>query len=164
MVELNLQKCLQLAVIVEQMGAKFYEKMARRFADSPEVGEVFAQLAKDENAHEEYFKTLAEAAREDEELNADFETQMVLRATVISEFFRQDVFKTFDDISTAQDALSKAVALEKSTLFYYMSLREVLGANEQLNDLIKAERSHLAILMKIVLTNAKFRGLADQWG
>ena len=162
MESISLRKCLNLAVVTEQVGAKFYDKMAKRFADNPEVGPVFAQLSKDEEAHEAQFKALLEKAP-DEELGGDFETQMVLRATAISEFFRQDALKVFDNIETPRDALVKALALEKSTLFYYLSMRDALGAQPELDALIKAEKAHVAALMKVILSDAEFRGLADQW-
>lgn len=163
MAEITLQKCLKLAIVTEQLGARFYERMAHKFADNRDVGQVFAQLSKDEVSHESYFKTLLDKAPPEASMPGDFETQMVLRATAISEFFRQDAFKKFEDIDTPQDALTKALSLEKSTLFYYMTLKETLGEQPQLDELIKAERGHVAALMKVILTNAQFRGLADTW-
>ncbi len=162
MESITLRKCLSLAVVTEQVGAKFYDRMAKRFAGNPAVGSVFAQLSKDEEAHEAQFKALLEKAPE-EELPGDFETQMVLRATAVSEFFRQDALKTFDDVQTPRDALLKALALEKSTLFYYLSLRDAIGAQAELDALIKAEKAHVAALMKVILSDAEFRGLADPW-
>ncbi len=162
MESISLRKCLNLAVVTEQVGARFYDRMARRFADNPDVGPVFAQLSRDEAAHEAQFKILLEEAPE-EEVPGDFETRMVLRATAISEFFSQDAFRAFDNIESPRDALAKALSLEKSTLFYYLSLREAIGAQPQLDELIQAERGHVATLMKVILTGADFRGLADQW-
>ncbi len=162
MESMSVRKCLNLAVVTEQVGARFYDRMAKQFADNPQVGPVFAQLARDEQAHEAQFEALLEKAS-DEPVPGDFETQMVLRATAVSEFFRQDTLKSFDDVTTAKDALLKAIALEKSTLFYYLSMRDAMGASPELDALIKAEKAHLATLMKVVLTDAEFRGLADRW-
>ncbi len=159
---ITLRKCLDLAVVTEQIGARFYDRMAKRFADNPEVGPVFAQLSRDEVAHEAQFKALVAKAPE-EELPGDFESHMVLRATAISEFFRQDALKDLEQIDSPKDALLKALALEKSTLFYYLSLREAIGEHAELDELIKAEKGHVATLMKVIFTGAEFRGLADPW-
>ena len=49
--ELTLRKAIEFAVTTEELGAKFYARAASRFESDAEVGAVFAQLARDEEAH-----------------------------------------------------------------------------------------------------------------
>jgi rubrerythrin len=159
--DLTLRESIELAVMTEQIGCKFYERLARKFADEEDVADVFSQLAEDEKAHEKQFKKLLERAPK-EELQPDrYELHQFLRATAISEFFRKDYFKKVDEISTSADALGKALAFEKATLLYYQAIRDVLGENTQLDAIIKAERNHVMAIARIVVTDARFRGLSD---
>ena len=87
----------------------------------------------------------------------------VLRAAAISQFFDQKALANDEQIKSSQDALIRALAFERSTLFYYQSLRDILGDSPQIEKMIEAERSHVVVLMKVIVSDAKFRGLADPW-
>jgi rubrerythrin len=69
--------------------------------------------------------------------------------------------KRVDGIRSREDALERALHLEKSTLAYYQAMREVLGADEVLDALIAVEKKHVVKVMQLMMTGAKFRGLAD---
>ena len=131
--------------------------------EDKDVADVFSQLAGDEKAHEKQFKKLLERAPKEELEPERYELHQFLRATAISEFFRKDYFKQVDEISTPADALGKALAFEKATLLYYQAIRDVLGENPQLDAIIKAERNHLMAIARIVVTDARFRGLSDSF-
>lgn len=159
--DLNLRECIQLAVTTEEIGCKFYERLARKFSEDKDVSGVFSQLAEDEKAHEKQFKRLLEEVPKQELEPERYELHQFLRATAISEFFRKDYFVRVDEISTATEALGKALAFEKETLLYYQAIRDVLGENKQLDAIIKAERNHVMAISRIVVTDARFRGLSD---
>ena len=53
--------------------------------------------------------------------------------------------------------------LEKATLHYYQAMREVLGENDILEAVIKAEKAHLMKVMQYIVTDAKFTGLSETW-
>jgi rubrerythrin len=159
--DLTLRECIQLAVTTEEIGCKFYERLARKFADDKDIADIFSQLAKDEKAHEKQFKLLLEKVPKEELQPEKYELHQFLRATAISEFFRKDYFKQADEISTPSDALGKALAFEKATLLYYQAIRDVLGENKQLDAIIKAERNHVMAIARVVVTDARFRGLSD---
>ena len=159
--KLTLRGCIQLAVTTEQIGCKFYERLASKFADEKDVADVFSQLSKDEMAHERQFKRLLEAVPKEELQPERYELHQFLRATSISEFFQKDYFKQVDEISTPAGALGKALAFERATLLYYQAIRDVLGENKQLDAIIKVERSHVMAISRIVVTDARFRGLSD---
>jgi rubrerythrin len=161
--ELTLHEALKLAVKTEQIGEKLYTRFAKKFAENDKVAEVFARLAKDESVHESQFQALLDRNPKIEGAAGRFEEDEYLRATAISEFFKDDVFDKLDEIETPKDALAKAVALERTTLLFYQAIRDSVGPGTDLDELIQHEKSHLTTLMKVVLTNAEFRGLGDTW-
>jgi rubrerythrin len=161
--EFTLHDALQIAVMTEQLGAKVYSRYAERFADNKEVAEVFAKLAGEEESHERYFQSLLDQNPRSERDVGRFGVDEYLRATAISEFFGKNALDKLKEVASPGEALTQAVRLEKATLLFYHALRDSLGASTALDELIKAEKSHLTTLMKIVLTDARFRGLSDTW-
>lgn len=162
---LTLRKSIELAVATEKNGAAFYKHLAEEFRDSKELHEMFSMLASDEVAHEVEFRALlkklpAEKGKADTEENYQY-----LTAASMSEFFmgEKGAFKDSERIRTRDDALARAFALEKATLFYYHAMKDILGDHETLNAIIKAEKNHLVSVMKYMLTGAKMRGLSDTW-
>ncbi len=161
--DFTLRESIQLAVTTEQLGAEYYEKMARRFSDEKEIVGIFNQLAKDEKVHEQQFKAILGDVPKEEDRPKRYELEQFLRATAISEFFQKDYFKNLEGIDETRDALSRALNFEKATLQYYQAIADVLGENEQLKAIIDAERNHVISLVKIIPTDAVFRGLSDRF-
>lgn len=162
MEDLTLHKGLQLAVKTEQMGAEYYEKMAGKFSDNKEIADVFTQLSKDEKVHEAQFTKILENTSQDEG-QSNYEMDQYTRAIAISEFFRTEQMKTMREVDSVEDALGKALAFEKSTLLFYLSLKDSIGESDQLNAIIDAEKDHIASLTRIIVTDATFRGIRDKW-
>lgn len=161
MEKLTLRKAIEIAVATEELGAKHYQELAQKFAGKSDVASVFSQLAEDEVAHEAQFKALLKEVPEEKRSTDDDEQGLLLRAAATSQFFDKKALE--EGVETAADALAKALAFERSTLFYYQSIKEVLGESPQLDEMIQAEKSHVTILMKVILSDAEFRGLADPW-
>lgn len=162
--EMTLRRALEMAVLTEEIGAQFYRDLAEKFSAEPAVAEVFAKLAHDEISHGAQFRGLMSQVPEDEaKLEGDEIAINVLAAAVQSEFFSKDLLGELSGIETPADALGRALALERSTLFYYNALRDVLGSSLQLEELIQAEKAHVTVLMRVILSDAKFRGLGDPW-
>ena len=159
----NLRKAIELAITTEQMGADFYARLERKFGDQPELKEVFARLVKDEKAHEAQFKAILDRLPDDVDQKRDYEQWQFLRATAISEFFREDAFKDTDRIDSIENALGRALSFEKSTLQYYQAIRDLIGASPQLDDIIEAERGHVVGLMRVIVADGKFRGVGDKF-
>ena len=163
MEDLNLHKSLKLAVKTEQLGAQFYERMARKFSSDKEISDIFSQLSKDEKLHEAQFKKLIESAPSEEEGSSNYEVDQYVRAIAVSEFFRIEEFKKMEEIKGREEALGAALAFEKSTLLFYQALKENLGESKQLDEIIKAEKSHITSLARVLVTDADFRGIRDKW-
>jgi rubrerythrin len=161
--DLTLRKAIQLAVATEEMGTKYYQEMARKFAGEPEMAAVFAQLAEDEIAHEAAFRTLFDAVQPDQELAGSHEAREMLSAAAMSKSFHQKALTSTSDLKTPAAVLALALEFEKSTLFYYQSLREAIGPSPELDLLIQAEKGHVRSLMKVIVSSSTFRGLGDPW-
>lgn len=160
---LTLEKALEFAVITEQNGAKFYDRMAEKHSGDEELTELFTILARDEEIHEMQFKMLAKKLPESQRAELSESDKETLRSLVVAEFFNgnYDVLNKVDEMKTRDHALARAMELERSTLLYYHAMREILGGSEVLDEIIAAEKDHLNKVMRLALTGAKARGLTD---
>lgn len=161
--EVTLRRALELAVATEELGGQFYKDMAEKFVEDKAVADIFKQLAKDEANHEAQFKNLLKEVEGATEPKKDDEVSYLLRAAAMTEFFDKKSFEDMESVKAPADALIKALAFEKSTLFYYQTLKDVLGTSQQLDALIAAEKGHVTALARVIVSDAKFRGLADPW-
>ena len=164
--DITLKGCMEFAVATEEVGIKFYTRLAARFSNNEEVSQIFTKLAEDEEVHRRQFRELLQKAPADEGISSSPEKREYLRAMSISEFFshHRGPFQDFEKIQSRDDALQKAFEFEKATLGFYKAVEDVLGANELLAQVIDVERSHVAVLMKALLVEgSKFRSLQDRW-
>jgi rubrerythrin len=148
MKEPTVQKSLELAAETERQGARFYTKMAKKFADKGDIAAAFEQLAADEVVHEKKFEALLEGAPEDPITSHQFDRDQYLRAVAISEFIKAEHFEDMDKLETVQAALNHAINLEKSTLVFYYGLKDELGGHDGLEAIIAEEKSHIVTLTK----------------
>lgn len=163
--KLTLRKCIEFAITAEELGSKFYTRMALKFKDEPEVKELFEQLNRDEQVHHAQFSKLLDSVPDTDEGKVDYEGGQYLRAMAISEFFstKRGPFHDVDQVKSAADALTHTLNFEKAALAFYQAVRDVLGSSEQLEEIIAAERQHVTQVMKLLTTDAKFRSLQDDW-
>ena len=162
--ELTLRKAVEFAVTTEQLGATFYNKMARKFEADEEIKEIFTTLAKDELIHEKQFQNLLDSVPKDPDMSSQDDRWAILRVLSMSEFFmgQSGLFKKLDEIETREDALRRAFNLEKDALAYYRAIEDIIGKDDTLTSIIQAEKQHLLKVMEYMLTDAKMRGLADK--
>jgi rubrerythrin len=157
---------VEFAIRTEEIGAELYQALARKFASDRELSEMFEGLGRDEVQHGEHFRSLREriASRlRDRPVSPD--QRDYLRAMSLSEVFsgRKTIATDLDAIRTREDALERALNLEKATLAYYQAMREIVGADDVLDALIAVEKKHVVKVMQLLLTGAKYRGLADAY-
>lgn len=159
--EWTVRKATEFAVRTEQLGAIFYKKMAKKFQDNAEMKEVFELLARDEELHEQQFRKLLE--RTEPDAPGEEELLTVLRVMSMSQFFLGDegLYGKPDELTDVKSALIRAFELEKATLQYYNAMKDVVGDDPTVNAIIKAEKNHLMKLAEYLMTEAKFRGIAD---
>jgi rubrerythrin len=161
--ELTVRKAVEFAVKTEELGNIFYTRMSKKFADDSEISEIFGTLAKDELVHRKQFNNLLENIPEDSGVSSRDERMALLKIMSRSEFFmgEEGLSRKIDEIKTREDALERAVGLEKATLGYFQAMKDVLGDEPTLDDIIKIEKGHLVKLMEYMITGAKMRGLGD---
>lgn len=162
--ELTPREAVEFAVKTERLGQVIYTVLAEKFSDDVELKEAFELLAEDEAAHEREFRGLMSKVPETAAYGSK-EGFELLRAMSVSEFFTGEdgLYRNLETIKERDDALMKAFALEKATLQFYTTMQEVMGKSEVLDDIIKAEKSHVVKLMRYLLTDAKFRGISDDF-
>ena len=158
----SVKKAIELAIRTERTGVAFYTKAAGLFSENENLVKIFTQLSKDEIAHEKQFTAiLNEYVSGQNEETENVEETYLLQATSVSEFFKQD-FLTVEGDPSAQDVLVQALNFEKASLLHYIALNDIMN-NNSLEKIIEAEKQHTKTLMKILLTEAQFRGLDDTW-
>jgi len=164
--DVTLRKCMQFAVMTEELGAKYYARMAKQFAENEEVKKIFDRLSKDEEIHRKQFEMLLEKTEEDIGVGKNPEKTAYLRAMSISEFFshHEGPLAGIDQVRNRDEALKKAFDFEKATLGFYRAVEDVLGKNDTLSEVIEAEKGHVSVLMKALMVDGStFRNLQDNW-
>ena len=163
--DISLKGCLEFAVATEDLGAKFYSRLAKRFAGNQEVANLFELLGRDEEVHKTQFSNLLKHLPEEVGVSNAPEKSEYVRAMSISEFFShsQGPFANIDKIKNRDDALEKVFGFEKATLGFFQAARDLIGENSILNQVIEAEKGHITRLMKVIVTGEKFRSLQDTW-
>ncbi len=164
--DVTIRKAVEFAMKTEETGNVFYTKMSKKFEEKDkEIAEIFAILAKDEVAHRNQFKALLDTVPEDPNISNKAEQLALLKIMSRSEFFMGEdgIYRDLDKIQTRDDALERAVRLEKDTLGYFQALKDVLGNEDVLDAIIKIEKGHLVKLMEYMITGAKMRGLGDNY-
>lgn len=159
-------KCVDLAVRLEELGAELYRRLAIRFATDGELSALFQGLRRDEVHHQEQFRGLRDraASRPAGRALSD-EQKQYLRAMSMADAFPggEGLEADLDAIKTREDALERVLGAEKATLAFYQAMRDVLGGDEVLESLISVEKTHVVKVMELMITGAKYRGLADRF-
>jgi rubrerythrin len=157
------RSCVEFAVRTEELGAQMYRDLAARFSSDRELRELFAGLASDEVEHGERFRALRDRVKGDGPPISREQQEYLVAMSMSDVFDTGALAKPVDGIRTREDALERALHLEKATLAYYLALREVLGPNDVVDALVAVEKKHVVKVMQLMLTGARFRGLADAY-
>jgi rubrerythrin len=56
--DISLKGCMEFAIVTEEIGAKFYGRLAKIFAENQEIANLFELLGKDEQVHKQQFSEL----------------------------------------------------------------------------------------------------------
>ncbi len=163
--DVTMARCVDLAIRTEELGAELYQRLAVKFAADRELQELFEGLGRDEVHHREQFRALRDVAvsRSRDRPLSD-EQKNYLRAMSMDDVLSSTRnLESVGAIKTRDDALERTMGLEKGTLAFYQAMRDVLGSDDVLDTLIAVEKSHVAKVMELMITGAKFRGLADRF-
>ena len=164
--EVTAASCVEFAVKVEEMGAELYKNLSQKFCADRELAELFAGLGRDEVQHRELFRALHDRAlSRPTERKIPVELAQHVRSTSMSDVFSglRGLHHSADSIKSRDDALERAFKFEKATLGFFQSMQEVFEGDQVLASLVAMEKSHVAKVMELMVTGAKFRGLGDRF-
>ena len=160
--QLTLKKAVEFAIKTEELGAQAYAKLARKFSDEKDIEDIFQVLAREEIAHGKAFATLLNKVPDVEESEGE-ERWQYLRAMSISHFFggKEGLLKSIEKIQTREDALIRAIGLEKATLQFYDGMRDLLEETEIIDSIIRAEKRHVVNLMRYLVSEGKLHQISE---
>jgi rubrerythrin len=151
--EPTVRKAVDLAIETEEIGIKFYQRVAKKFEDKPEVAETFRRLSDDEKIHAERFRKILEQEAPEDAPPVSTERYRLeyLRAISRSEIFKREQMENLrEKVESMEDALQLAIDLEKNTLHLYLGLRDTVGEHEALDQIIEEERNHIVRIFSML--------------
>ena len=158
----TIQQAVEFAVATEDMAAEAYAKLAEKFSDQKEISDVFSVLASDEKMHRGQFKALLSQLPAEEDAASREEDYAYLGAMAQSEFFADEggLSGVLENVETVEEAMVRVLKFEKVTLGFYLAIQDVLGRQDALDAIIRAEKQHIIRLVKYVLTEEKMNPCA----
>jgi rubrerythrin len=150
----NAAEIFEIAIKIEQNGAKFYRKAALGFEDVNTRG-LLNDLAGMEDEHEKIFaqmqhdfesKKIAPKVFDPEDQTASY-----LHAMADGRIFdvRANPADMLTGMESLEDILRTAIELEKESIVYYVGIRDVVPENlgkNQVYDIIREEMGHVVLL------------------
>jgi rubrerythrin len=147
----SLRTAVDFAIEMEKMGALFYKMLAAKFVHDQEIGAVFSALSEEEADHQQQFEALLKLVPVDAEVPTQAD-KAVVQQQIADSFIGNS---TLDGIKTREDALDRALQLEKQTLNHYLGMRNLLGDSDVLATLIETERRHMRTLLGYKITGVE---------
>lgn len=153
-IKFNAGEVLDMAVKIEQNGARFYRKAAENF-DEEGVKKMLNQLAAWEDGHELTFKVIKEdltsADQEAVVFDPAGEVPLYLGAMADGNVFRVDLdpSESLTGNESLEDVLRTAIGLEKDSIVFYLGLREMVPARlgrDKVDHILKEEMGHITYL------------------
>lgn len=140
----------ELARSIEVNGRDFYQALATN-ARQPEIRQLFAHLAREEEQHIIDFTQLAERATPyDPPETYPGEYREYMQALADNSVFPKnlDVEALAREITTDKAALELAIRFEKDSLLFFSGLKNIVSVveNRLMDDLLRQERRHLCEL------------------
>jgi rubrerythrin len=160
----TVQEALELAIATEQLGAELYGRLAKRFSGEKELSKIFERLEHDERSHEACFAELLDDLPEDHEPDdGGHEAHDYLRATAIPELFWRSTFMQMAEAEAPEHVFRNASNLEQNAILMYEAMREAIGPNPVLDEIIETEKNHVVTLMlvQMIVTETEPKGLGD---
>ena len=147
----SLRTAVDFAIEMEKMGALFYKLLAAKFVHDEEIEEIFTALADEEADHQQQFESLLSSIRPNAN-NPKHSDKLAMQRDIADLFIGNGAL---NGIHSREDALDRALQLEKQTLDHYLGMRNLLGENEVLTALIETEKKHMRILLECKITGKK---------
>ena len=153
-ITLTAHELFEIAEQIEQNGAAFYEKAASAVPDGDNRA-LLLDLAAMERDHRKTFAAMREvlSAREREDLVVDPDNQIALYLQAFAEgkIFdpKADPAEFLDGERTMPEIFGKAIQLEKDSVVFYLSMKEMVPeqvGKDRIEGIIRQEMGHIAQL------------------
>jgi len=144
MKKFSVREIVEQAVQTEKLGYDFYSRMSKKFTKDNKLKNLFDALAVMEQQHENLFIELRDK-EEDHNIENPEEVSAYLRAIVESEFFlgKNKSLPALEHLKSVKDAVHFALGFERETLLYYYGLKDIVGDDGVLSEIINEEKSHI---------------------
>ena len=146
--EFNADDIFEIAVKIEQNGAKFYRNAATQVKEEQHK-KFLLELAKMEDDHEVTFANMQKELKDEETFSTTFdpddENVLYLKALADTRVFseREQAGNSFKSI------LGTAIQAEKDSIAFYLGIKELVPkklGQSKIDDIIKEEMSHIKLL------------------
>jgi rubrerythrin len=153
----NAREILEIAVRIEENGARFY-RAAAKFINDPESEKLLVKLADMEVKHEETFRSFIQEMGNKADsggfIDPDGDAARYLGAIADGYVFPvdEDPTEKLTGAETISEIIDFAIGLEKDSVIYYLGIREVVPpalGRERIDRIITEEMHHITMLSDV---------------
>ena len=150
------REILEVAVRIEENGARFYTDASKAFKNT-NIVRILQDLAHEESIHMELFRNLIKALPESGPYG-DYAPYMeeasgYLKALAASEVFTkpEEGSKLSLTVRGEKEVIDYAIQMEKDSLLFYLEMKNMIRKNDKavIDNLIDQEKGHLSKLTAI---------------
>jgi len=154
MPEFNAREILEIAVRIEENGARFYRKAAK-YIDESRSEKLLLSLADMEVKHEETFRSFIQEMEKEADssdfIDPDGDASRYLGAIADGYVFpvAEDPSEKLTGTETLSEVIDFAIGLEKDSVIYYLGIREIVPpalGRERIDRIIAEEMHHITML------------------
>jgi rubrerythrin len=146
--DFNADEIFEIALKMEQNGAKFYRTAANAVKDD-KAKTLLNKLAMMEENHEQTFANMRKELKSNEKTLTVFDPQneAVLYLHALADmrvFFQKEI-----DTSSMETILKEAIGAEKDAIAFYLGMRDAVPkefGSDKLADILKEEMGHIRLL------------------
>ena len=156
--DFNIHEILEMAVHIEENGAKFYRNMAENISDNS-IRQLFFDLAAMEEEHQNVYismnKDLSDHERKPTVFDPQEEMVQYLRALADLRVFDEKTKEDFDLLEelSEEEKIRKifqaALDLEKDSIVFYLGMKDLVPeqlGKKKIDKIIKEEMGHIRVL------------------
>jgi len=152
----NVDELFEMAEQIERNGARFYRQAAENAPDA-QTKQMLLELARMEDGHLETFRQMRKGliGREKAQSIFDPDNEAVLYLQTMADSRGSEGMRSPGVPLTGQESIEEvlqlAIEAEKNSVLFYVGLKDLVPARagqEKVNDIIKEEINHVAILRR----------------
>lgn len=141
----KLIEIVDVAIRAEEIQIHFFSKLARKFNKNHELSSILETIAKDKVAHKLFFHELINLAKA-HKFNVDESNERFMKTVDLKRLFKE--LSIVGDNSEPLDVLDKAFVILRESILYYQGIKDIIGKDKDLDDIIKYCKDHFSLLSK----------------